>query len=193
MKIKLLAVLFAFPAFVNAQQNLIINGSFDSPDGPLTGWTTDYAWTHNKHYVGNASRVIPVASFQGQRNTVKILPHGEVGSKMESMLIPYEQGDKFRATLKIQGGRFRIYFSGYQWKPGIRPHNNPTLQEMRQSYRSKAIDSSASGWETLTLELPGVDVSDLGLKHLQRVRFITLYIFFLKEGHVDDVKVVKLN
>ncbi len=190
MKMGVWLGLCILPAAVSAQ-NLIVNGSFDSPDGPLAGWTTDYAWTRNTHYVGNAARVVPVPQFSGQLHAVKFLTHGDAGSKMESVLIPYEQGGQYRATLKVQGGRFRIYFAGYQWKPGVRPHSEPTPQEMRQVYRSKAEDGQSPNWRTVVIDIPGVAASELSLSHLRKVRFITLYIWFLGEGHVDEVSVAR--
>jgi len=176
-----------------AQPNLVVNGEFDAPEGALKGWNIDYAWTDNSFYVGNASRVKAVDQFSGQRQVVKFPLHEDVGSKMESVLIPYEQGVKYRAKLKIQGGRYRICFSGYQWKSGIRPHDAPTLPEMRQVYRSKAVDGHSSGWQTITLDIPGTEASELSLQHLKKVRFLTLFIFFLGEGYVDDVSVIRLN
>lgn len=176
-----------------AQQNLVVNGGFDSPEGALKGWNTDYAWTDNSFYVGNASRIKAVDQFSGQRQVVKLLMNGEAGSKIESVLIPYEQGAKYRAKLKVQGGSYRIYFSGYSWKSGIRPHDAPTLPEMKPAYRSKATTGQSSGWQTITLDIPGTEASELSLKHLNKVRFLTLYIWFLKDGHVDDVSVTKVN
>ncbi len=192
MNMKALLFLLALPIAASAQ-NLIVNGTFDAPEGPLHGWMADYAWTRNTHYVGNASRVTPVEQFAGQRNVVRFTSPGDAGSKMESVLIPFEQDGKYRATLKVHGGRFRIYFAGYQWKPGIRPHSEPTHQEMRQVYRSKALDSQTPSWRTISMEIPGVDSSDLSMQHLRKVRFITLYIWFLGEGYVDDVVVSRIN
>lgn len=192
MKLLVALMLLSATAALGAE-NLVVNGTFDDPKGPLTGWNVDYAWSRNVHYVGNVSRIRPMASHAGQRNVVQIMPHGEVGSKMESVLIPFEQGDRYRATLRVKGGRYRIYFSGYQWRPGIRPHSNPTLPEMRQAYRSRAVDGQSANWETISLEIPGVESSELSMRHLRRVRFITLYIFFLGEGYVNDVQVVKVN
>lgn len=193
MRMRALLLSLLLPVAAGAQQNLIVNGGFDSPEGPLKGWNTDYAWTDNSFYVGNASRVMAVDQLSGQRQVVKFRSNGDAGTKMESVLIPYEQGGKYRATLKMQGGRYRIYFSGYQWKPGIRPHSAPTLPEMRPVYRSKTTDDQAAGWKTVTLDIPGTEASELSLQHLKKVRFMTLYIFFLGEGHVDDVSVVRLK
>ena len=190
-RVLLLLPVLTISAF--AQQNLIVNGGFDAPNDPMKGWNRDYAWTENSFYVGNASRVSPVEQFSGQRQVVQLQKNGDAGTKIESILIPYEQGGKYRATLKVQGGLYRIYFSGYQWKPGIRPHSEPTLQEMRAVYRSKTEVGESASWKTVTLDIPGTEASELSLQHLRKVRFMTLYIWFLGTGHVDDVSVVRLK
>lgn len=174
-------------------QNLIVNGGFDDRENPLRGWHHDYAWTRNKHYEGNASRVSVVPQEAGQRGVLQIREFGDAGSKAESMLIPFEQGATYRARLKVKGGPYRIYFAGYQWTPGIRPHGDPGIEEMRQLYRSKAAAGSAPSWKTITLEIPGVDASELSLRHLSKVRFITLYLWFLKTGFVDDVEITRVG
>lgn len=193
MKIRLLMLLPVLTLSAFAQQNLVINGSFDAPGDPLKGWNTDYAWTKNSHYVGNASLVVPMEQFNGQHQVVCFQKHQDAGVKMESVLIPYEQGGKYRASLKVQGGTYRVYFSGYQWNPGTRPHDNPTLPEMRPVYRSKTEVGQSSAWKTITLDIPGTEASELSLQHLKKVRFMTLYIFFLEPGYLDDVSVVKLK
>jgi len=186
-----LLVMTAWLPLAAQAQSLIANGSFDAPDDPLKGWNTDYAWTGNSHYIGNASRVSAVASEGGQRHVVKLNSPGDAGVKLESILIPFAQGATYRATLKVKGGPYRIYFSGYQWKPGIRPHSEPKLEEMRAAYRSKAETGQASSWQTVTLEIPGTEASELSRKHLSTVRFITLYLWFLGDGFVDDVTIIK--
>ena len=170
-------------------RNLIANGAFDDPDNPLKGWVTDYAWQGNRHYVDNASRVSVVPQESGRRNVAHLRSSNDAGTRLESMLIPFAQDGRYRATLRVKGGPYRIYFAGYQWQPGIRPHDEPTLQQMRQVYRSRAETGEASGWQTVSLEIPGVEASDLSLQHLRRVRFISLYIWFIRDGFVDDVAI----
>lgn len=181
----------AWPA-IHAQ-NLILNGTFDDPEDPLKGWNVDYAWEGNRHYVGNASRVAVIAEESGRRHVARLRSPGDAGVRLESMLIPFEAQARYRANLRVKGGPYRIYFAGYQWRPGIRPHDAPTLPEMRQVYRSRAETGQADAWRSLTLDIPGTAASELSLQHLRRVRFVSLYIWFQGDGFVDDVIITREN
>lgn len=176
--------------------NLLPNGSFDQPGQPFSGWYVDYAWTENNFYKDNASYVSFLPAYRGRQGVAKIdlnQKGADYGSKIESILLPFEDGTRYRATMKICGGPYRIYFSGYRWTPGIRPHDQPTLQEMRQVYRSVAVHEKLghSDWKEISLEIPGIDASDLSMRHLKQVRYVTLYIWALRTTYVDDVRIVR--
>ena len=181
----LLVVLGAF--WLNAApagEKLIENGSFDHKDDPLTGWITDYAWTKNSNYIDNKSRVTPYGG------AIKIDPKTEAaeGAKMECVPIPFEPGYRYTASLDVKGGPYRVYFAGYQWKPGIRPHDKPELGELRMIYKSLATKGEG-GAKRISLSLPGKELSAQAKKHLKYVRFVTLYIWFMNDGFVDNVVV----
>jgi hypothetical protein len=169
-----------------AQERLVENGTFDHKENPLAGWITDYAWTGNSNYLDNKSRVVP---FNG---TVKFDPKTEAaeGAKMECVPIVFEPGYRYSARLDVQGGPYRVYFAGYKWEPGIRPHDKPELGELRMIYKSKV--AAGEGRARLDLSLPGVDLSSLAKKHLKEVRFITLYVWFMNDGYVDNVIVERV-
>ncbi len=174
-------------------QNLLANGTFDDSEGPLKGWITDYEWSGNKHYVGNKERVSVVDSVEGKSTVASFVPAGDAGAKMESLPIPFGPGFRYKATLDVKGGPYRIYFAGYKWEPGIRPHEAPELGELRLVYKSKASSGEASAsWEKVELELPGVELSAQAKAHLKNVRFVTLYIWFMKPGHIDNVALEKV-
>ena len=168
---------------VLAQERLVSNGTFDQKDNPLAGWITDYEWTGNSNYIDNKTRVTP---FGG---AVKLDPKTEAaeGAKMECTPIPFEPGYRYSAKLDVKGGPYRVYFAGYQWKPGIRPHDNPELGELRMIYKSKV--AAGEGQTKLELDLPGVELTSLAKKHLKYVRYVTLYIWFMNDGYVDNVVV----
>lgn len=168
-----------------AAENLLENGSFDHKDGDLTGWYTDYAFSGNKHYVGNKDRV----SVSGNKAVLK--PAGDAGAKMETFAIALDPGFRYTATLDAKGGPYRIYFAGYKWKPGIRPHENPSLGELRMIYKSKAVAEKDGGWKKQKLELPGVKLSPQAKASLKHVRFITLYVWMMKDGSIDNVTITK--
>ena len=186
LRCRLGAALLSIAASVPSQAgNLIENGSFDHKDGDLTGWVTDYAFTGNSHYVGNKDRV----AVTGNKAVIK--PAGDAGAKMETIPIALEPGFRYTATLDAKGGPYRIYFAGYQWKPGVRPHDKPGLGDLRMVYKSKAVAEKEGGWKKQTVELPGVELSSAAKSALKKVRFITLYVWMMKEGSIDNVTITK--
>ena len=170
--------------------NLLPNGDFS--DG-LEGWLTDYTWTRNMHYMQNHYHISVIPEHRGRRNVAELRGSGDSGVKMETILFPFRMGDSYRATLYIQG-RHRVYFKGYQWRPGVRPHDSPTHPEMREIYRSRANAAHHDSMRKVTIEIPGVEnLSPNALAHLQRVRFISLFIWSEFRGYVDDVVIEKIE
>jgi hypothetical protein len=182
------ALLWALPG---SAQSLIPNGSFDDATNPLNGWITDYEWSGNKHYLGNKNHV-SVVTEGARKNVVKMDSPGDQGVKMECVAFPYEPGFRYTCTLDVKGGGYRIYFAGYRWAPGVRPHDNPELGELRMIYQSKAANSSSADWKEEKIELPGVKPTPAAIEHLKQLRYLTVYIWFLKPGFVDNVKVTKV-
>ena len=171
-------------------KSLVVNGTFDDKDEPFKGWITDYAFSGNKYYIENKERVKIVASEGDRTSVVSIKPAGDAGAKMESKPIVFEAGYRYTCTLDIKGGPYRIYFAGYKWEPGIRPHDDPELGELRMIYKSKAASSGGGpSWKAEKLELPGVKLSPQAKTHLKAVRFVTVYVWMMKEGFVDNIVV----
>ncbi|MEO6788063.1 MAG: hypothetical protein ABI318_18205, partial [Chthoniobacteraceae bacterium] len=150
----LTAVLLAAPCFANAQ-SLIENGNFDNPTDPLKGWVSDYEWAGNSNYLGNKKHV-SIITEGARKNVVKMDSPGDQGVKIECRAFPFEPGFRYTCTLDVKGGGYRVYFAGYRWAPGIRPHDNPELGELRMIYQSKAATGTASDWKQEKIELPGV-------------------------------------
>ena len=173
-----------------ASRSLIENGSFDDPSDPLKGWTVDYAFTGNSNYIGNKAHV-SIATEGVRKNVVQFGAAGDAGVKMECRSFPIEPGFRYSCTLDIKGGGYRIYFAGYQFTPGVRPHENPDLGELRMVYQSKATVGSSAAWKQETVELPGVALSPQAIEHLRKVRHLTVYIWMAKPGFVDNVVVTK--
>jgi hypothetical protein len=172
-------------------QSLIENGNFDNPSDPLKGWITDYEWTGNTHYLGNKNHV-SIVTEGARKNVVKMNSPGDQGVKIECRAFPFEPGFRYTATLDVKGGGYRVYFAGYRWAPGVRPHENPELGELRMIYQSKATTGTASDWKQEKIELPGVKPSAQAIEHLKQLRFLTVYIWFVKPGFVDNVTVTKV-
>jgi hypothetical protein len=193
LKQKVLAMAAAWCAFAGASraENLLENGAFDHPEGALRGWHTDYAWSGNKHYAKNAEKVHPVPQPGGKGNAIRLLGDGGAGVKMESAPLPFDPACTYDCSLDVKGGPYRVYLAGYKWKPGVRPHEAPRLEELRMVYKSKAAAGSSSSWKRETTRLPGTKPSPMALEHLRQVRFLTVYVYFMEPGYVDNVTVTR--
>ena len=177
----------------NAAENLCFNGSFNNSPDPLKGWTYDYTFIGNKNYMDNHTKVSAEAKGGGRSSVLRIKSTGNAGAKIESKPIPFESGYRYTCRMKVKDGPVRIYFTGYKWKPGIRPHAAPAIGELRTIYKSKAYAEKKKGWHTVEIKLPGVKASPLSIKHLSRVRFITVYIWTPGDIYVDDVEVTRVK
>ena len=186
IKTTLTSLLLAVCTPAMAGDNLIPNGSFDHEKGELHGWVTDYAWTGNSHYIGNKDRV----KVQGGAAVIRAA--GDAGAKIECIPIPVEKGSKYTAEFKIRSSNMsRVYFAGYKWQPGIRPHDNPALGELRMIYKSKADTSAGKSMGKMKIELPGVKLSSQARAAFKHVRFITLLVWIREEGSIDDVRITR--
>lgn len=174
-----------------AAPSIIENGNFDNPTDPLKGWVVDYEFTGNSNYTGNKQHV-SVITEGARKNVIKFDSNGDAGVKMECRAFPLEAGFKYLCNLDIKCPAYRVYFAGYQWAPGVHPHENPELGELRMIYQSKAAIGSTEAWKAEKLELPGVALSSAALEHLKKVRFLTVYIWMAKPGFVDNVSVSKV-
>ncbi len=178
----------------NNVENLCFNGSFDHSD-PLEGWTYDYQWLNNKHYMDNHKKVFAEASGGGRSRVVRLTSTNDAGAKIECKPIPFELGYHYTCRLKakLDGSMARLYFAGYKWKPGIRPYADPPIADLRTIYKSKAHTTIGKSWQTITLEIPGVKVTPLAYKHMKVIRFITLYAWTVGELHLDDVVITRVK
>ena len=185
-----LAAVALLPAPTARAQSIIQNGNFDDPTNPLKGWVTDYEWLKNDHYMKNKT-FVTIAQEGARKNIAVIGSNGDDGVYLETRAFPFEPGFKYTATLDVKG-RYRIYFDGYKWMPGIRPHDNPELGELRELYRSKEAKDQTPNWKSEKVELPGVKLSESAIEHLKPVRFLTLKIWMDRPGAVDNVVITKV-
>ena len=182
-------LLAAVPA--GAQQNLLPNGSFDDPSEPLAGWVTDYTFAGNKQYLDNKFRVSVVPMEDGRSRVARVQSSSDVGAKLETAPMPFEEGYRYAARLAFKGRDYRVYFAGYRWKPGVKPHDNPTLADLRQVYKSRAATGPAPSWTKVELELPGKELTAGAKAFLKQVKYVTLFIYVTRTSYVDDVMVTR--
>lgn len=181
-----------------AQSNLCSNGSFTSQKDPFEGWTINYEFSGSSVYANNHKAISFLPAYMGRKNVARMEYISE--KKMETPLIPFEQGSRYQCTLDVAGDvGIRVHFNGYNWRPGVEPTDKPQLKDMRQNYRGDAFDGKASSWRTITVEIPHAKISSLAQSHLKKVRFLTVEILIPEQGpsgkavYVSNVKVTKIG
>lgn len=133
-------------------QNLAVNGSFDKG---LEGWRYKYnQFGGESWYADNDQWVSIVDRLDGRVSVLSIKPSYEKtwlqgGVKVDSAPIPVDTKDgtaKYRLTVSARstGPNCRILLEGYQWKPGIKPHDNPEWNELRRVYKFAQVYFTAS-------------------------------------------------
>ena len=172
--------------------NLCFNGSFNSPKGALDGWNVNYEWMKNSHFMANHTWVSVLPSYQGRNNVMQMSPPEQ--GRLESKLFAVEKGARYKCTLDLNAPDVRFYFKGYKWEPGIAPHDDPQLSEMREVYRSENFTGgSGGGWKTISFEMPMEEISETAYDHYKYVRYATVYMTRYRGGfHVANVRVEKL-
>lgn len=186
--------------------NLCYNGSFDSTNAPLDGWTTDYRWEGNSHYMANQDRIAVLPSYHGKKNVMHLdgQSGGYTDTKAECQPIPYEKGARYQCSMDLEATADpHIYFVGYKWQPGLRPYNDrpPHLGDLRRIYKSSFRDHKVSGggggWRRVTFEFPMETPSELAKQNLSEIRFFTVIVIIVADeqgqAYVDDVKITRIK
>lgn len=185
---------------VQRGQNLCYNGDFSAKEDGLDGWTYDYRYAKISHYMGNHTRVSRLATYKGYQGV--LLVNGSSETKVECKPIKFEQGARYRCTLDLNGTTSpHVYFTGYKWNPGIRPHEDPHIGDLRRIYKSQfrghKVKKGSNGWKRVSFEFPLENASELSLKHLRYVRFITVYAIAIADApgkvYIDNVKVERIK
>ena len=197
----LAATVVAAPVSKGAE--LCHNGGFSDAEDPLNGWMIDYAWSGISHYMGNKANIKFLPRYGGKSGVMHVDGRGGE-TKVECLPIPFEPGARYRCTIdyKSTAGP-HIYFTGYKWKPGIRPYaDKPVhLGDLRRIYKSAfrghKVRSLSGGWKRETFEFPMANASELSLKHLKPVRFVTVDFILVSGGRgeawIDNVSVKRIN
>ncbi len=175
-----------------AATNLCYNGNFDSPKGALDGWNVNYEWLGNSFFMKNHEHCSVLPMFQGKKNVLSAaFPHQ---GRVESKLFPVEKGARYKCTLDLNSPSVRFYFKAYKWEPGVAPHDDPKLSEMREVYRSENFTGgSGGGWKTISFYMPMEEISELAYDHYKYARYATVYMTRYRGGfHVANVRVEKL-
>ena len=161
------------------ESNVCYNSSFDSEKGHFDGWNIDFDWTANKHQMGNHLNASYLPEFKGKKNVLKMIVPSGYESKVETPLIRYKSGERYKCTfdIYIDDVSMKVLFQGYNLKPGIPPSDKPLLQDMRRVYKAENIDVKGAAWKTVSVEFPMPQVSELAFSHLQKVRYLTVLMY----------------
>lgn len=195
--------------------NLVVNGSFDNPDNPLTAWKYKYdrggdSWyanNHNNVKVINDGGRTKVLSLWGDYG---ILQAPGQGTKVDSDPIPFEQGVTYELSAwgRSSGPTSRMLIEGYRWAPGVKPHPNPDISEIRKCYKFSQLyfgpkkegtmGDVPKSWTQAKLLFPDPEMSKSAeaKKNLARIQFIIIHIVAIGGSTgsllVDDISIKKV-
>ncbi|MEI8138494.1 MAG: hypothetical protein WCI03_01355 [bacterium] len=185
---------------VLAESNLCPNGSFNCKTNPIEGWNVNYAWMGNSKYTDNHTYASYLPEYKGRRNVLKMKVPRSIESKVETPLMKYEPGDRYKCTFDLYAdvGEVRMLFLGYNWRPGIAAGEAPKIEDMRRIYKGDATSTSGASWKTVTVVFPHEQISELAYSHLKKVKYVTVMLFvpggtdYVGDFYLTNVKVVKL-
>ena len=223
MPIAVLALLLiALPAWgAGKSANLLANGSFEDPAEPLRGWRVVYDLPGESPYAENHRYISVIPREEGRPHVLRLevkepfaWTRGQ-GIKTDSSPVPVETAARYRFSAWAKstgmdsnspGPNCRIYLEGYAWKPGIKPHPNPELHELRKCFKldqlyfgakpSGEMGGVGRSWSKAQMTFPDQSPSKLKQEMWNKVRFVSVHIVGLNlpEGFlfVDDVAIEKL-
>jgi hypothetical protein len=198
-----------------AASNLVVNGSFDRPGDPLSGWRYKYELDGDSWYFDN-HKYVKVVDREDQRSNVlslwgnyELLQVPGQGVKVDSKPIPVKPGKRYRVSCqaKSTGPDCRILVEAYRWNPGIKPHPDPEHWELRRCYKFSQLYFGAKeegtmggvgrAWKRASQVIPETKVSAMAKEHLDRIQFYVIHIVAIggSEGNlfVDDVAIEELR
>lgn len=203
-----------------ASSNMLMNGSFEDKDNPLNYWKYKYDPTVDKQagwYVENHTRVKVEPEMDTRKGVLSlwgdygILQAPGQGTKVDSfaVLCKLNRAGKYRFSCwaKTTGPDCRILLEGYKWRPGIKPHADPKLAEIRKVYKfsqlyfgkekSGTMGAVGRSWKEAETTFPDDDASEDAKKNLELVQFLVVHVVAIggSEGnlYVDDVRIEKIK
>lgn len=195
-----------------AGANLVVNGSFDAEGDALAGWKWKYGLPGESEYFDNHEFISTTAEGGARKNVLKIhVPAkqaGWEGVKVDSAPVPIRKGARysFSADARSTGPDARILLEGYRWRPGIKPHPNPELHELRKCYKFEllffgqaggAFSGVGRGWKTASQVIPKDNMKDLQKQMFGQVEFVVVHLIGIGGGEgdlfVDNVRIEEVK
>jgi len=209
-------LLLLLAATTRAASNLVVNGSFEYEDPPLARWQYKYDRKGESWYFENHTRVSVVEMVSGRRNVLRLaVPNQGIadtqGTKVDSQPIPVQPGGRYRmgAWARSTGPNCQLLMEGYKWRPGVKPHPNPTLYELRKCYTFRQLffgrveggtmGNPSDTWRRASMTVPeGVKrLEGLRKKKYDEIEFLVLHLVAIGGGpgdlFVDDVVLERVN
>ena len=234
-KIILIAGLLLASSTGWTRANLVVNGRFNDTNEFLRGWKYDYRDKYSEEDIAAGEKYsllagnhdhVAITNEGSRRHHVLALQANksllwEVGQgvMVDSNPIPVAPGGRYKLTIsaKTTGPNCRILVEGYRWRPGIKPHANPRLAEVRKCYRFTQVYfgaekagtmggiKPAQGWETASQTFPNKKMTKLAQKNFGKVQFLVVHIIAIGNWpkspdvpewiylYVDNVKLERIN
>lgn len=193
-------------AFSAETANLMINGNCEDPENPLKYWTVEYP--NNQNYINNLKYFKLLPEFGGKKNVIRLVttndpgyggfPQYWAGTVVDSPLIPFEQGCRYRFSFNIMASSpYHIYTIGYGFKPGLKPYEHPVLDDMRMAYKGGICEQTAKkgSWTKVDYDWPDKQLSQNGMKATKNIAYMSLHMINITqigEVFIKDVTCVKL-
>jgi hypothetical protein len=202
-----------------AGSNLAVNGHFSDTNEFLHGWKYNYEDTGNELLAANHTYVS--VTNEGSRKHVLALRANNAllgcqGVQVDSDPIPVASGGRYTLTIsaKTTGPDCRILVEGYFWRPGIKPHANPKLKEVRKCYRFTQVYFGAEktgsmggispslGWSNASQTFPDEKMTKLAREKYDKIQFLVIHIIAIGGSgkdpewvhlYVDDVELERIN
>ncbi|OGV69908.1 MAG: hypothetical protein A2283_11065 [Lentisphaerae bacterium RIFOXYA12_FULL_48_11] len=192
-------------------KNLMINGNCEDPENPWKYWTYDYTPSQNGNYINNTKYITMLPQFNSKKNVIRLIinddkgyqgfPMWQLGVQVDSPLIPFEQGCRYRFSILVQGSApYHCYPIGYQFKPGLAPYENPSLFDMQKRWKGSwnTIDDKGvnpKSWTKIHRDFPEPQLSNNGMRIIKTVRYMSFhFIGITGEGvlYIKDLTCEKL-
>jgi len=204
-----------------AGSNLIVNGHFADTNEFLPGWKYNYEDTGNELLAANHTHV-SVTNEGSENHVLALQANGDLlsnvgqGVMVDSDPIPFAPDGRYKLTVsaKTTGPDCRILVEGYRWRPGVKPHANPKLKEMRKCYRFAQVYFGpekagtmggirpAQGWTKAAHTFPDAKMNKLALESFNKIQFLVIHIIAIGGSwkdpewvylYVDDVELERIN
>lgn len=132
------------------------------------------------------------------------------GTKVDSLPISFESGSTYELSAwgRSSGPTCRLLIEGYRWAPGVKPHPDPDLSELRKCYKFSQLyfGSKKEGtmsevpkaWSQGKIVFPDPEMSKSveARKNLAKIKFVVVHIVAIGGADgtlfIDDVSIKKV-